>query len=163
MKKTALLSVLSLGLVSTSFAAETGSFLKDFNIGTEGIYKFDLSSGDKSWGAALVTGFQLNKYVGVNVRTITYEGTDGWTGYAIDENQVNVTANLFKNASGKLSLNGEAGYARSWSAEDNGVNVGGNIKYNFTKNISASAGVVYQLWNKGGNSLLIPFGVGYSF
>lgn len=163
MKKTALLSVLALSLVSSISAAESPSFLKDFNIGTEGIYKFDLSTGDKSWGAALVTGFQLNKYVGVNVRSITYEGTDFWGNRAIDENQANVTANLFKNASGKLFLNGEAGYARSWSAEDNGVNVGGNIKYNFTKNISASAGVVYQLWNKEGNTLLIPFGIGYSF
>jgi len=161
MKKTAIIGMI-LGFATVLSAAEKTSFLKDFNIGTEGIYRVDLSEGNQSWGAALVTGFQLNKYVGVNIRTIANEG-DNWGGNVIDENHINATFNLLKSANGKLSLNGEAGYARSWGADDNGINIGGNLKYSLTQNLSASAGALYQVWNKQGNSLLIPFGLGYSF
>jgi hypothetical protein len=81
----------------------------------------------------------------------------------VDETHAGVAAQLFTASGGKLTLNAEGAYVRAWESQDNGIGVGGNLNYAFTKSISAFGGVQYRVWNKGANDILYPFGIKFSF
>lgn len=163
MKKSLLLSCLVLVSVSM-FGAEKkeSSFLDGLSLTTEGFYRADLSNGGGNWGAGSTVGIKLNKHVTLNIRNIAWE-SGNWGGSVIDESQAGVSAVLFNAAKGKLTLNAEGNYVRDWNTQDNGIGVGGNLNYAFTKSVSAFGGVQYRVWNKGANDMLYPFGIRFTF
>lgn len=163
MKKTLIVSLL-VGLCSVVVGAEKKekNFLDGLSLTTEGFYRADISNGGGEWGAGSTLSLQLQKNVNLNIRNLAYEH-DNWGGSTIDESQAGVSAKLFSAAKGKLTINGEADYCRNWESKDNGIGVGGNANYAFTKNISVFGGVQYRVWNKGANDMMYPFGVKFSF
>lgn len=157
----------SILLAANVFAAEkevtkqSSSFLDSISLTTEGFYLQNLSDGGGQWGAGSTVGLKLNKNVTLNVRNLAYE-TENWGGGpAIDESQAGFAFQLL--TSKKLTLNGEVDYVRNWNTDDNGIGVGGNLSWAFTKRVSAFGGVQFRVWNKGNNDILYPFGIKFSF
>ena len=159
MKKYIIIVISLLAFMPFSKAA---SFLDGLSLTTEGFYRADISNGGGDWGAGSTLGLKLNKFVTLNVRNLAYE-KDNWGGSVVDESQAGVSAQILQSFNGKLTINAEGDYCRQWETKDNGIGVGGNIAWHFSKRVEAFGGVQYRVWNKGANDMMYPFGIKFSF
>lgn len=135
------------------------SFWNKFNLGTEGVYRADISNGGGDYGAAIGGGFSFNKHVSLIARGVAYE-TDNWRGSVVDELHGGISANIFSFKS--VGLSAEGAYLRHFERKDNGVGVGGRLAFNFNETVSLFGGAQYRIWNKGQNDFMFPVGFNFS-
>ena len=154
--------IIAVSLLALTVSTQAASFLDGLSLTTEGFYRADISNGGGEWGAGSTVGLKLNKFVTFNIRNLAYEHNN-WGGSTIDESQAGVSAQILQSFNGKLTINAEGDYCRQWETHDNGIGVGGNVAWHFTKHIEAFGGVQYRVWNKGANDMMYPFGIKFSF
>jgi hypothetical protein len=85
------------------------------------------------------------------------------SGASIDQTPFNVEATLFNSANKKLNIYALGGYSRDWNLGDNALQLGGGVRLVLGKHVNVFGEVAYQVWDKGENKFLIPFGIGFKF
>ena len=144
-------------------AAKSSDFFSGLYIAPVGIVKYANLTDKPQYGAGLAFGFNLNKYVALDVVNIAFKTPDNWENSAIDETDLMARFSLFTAAKGKLTLYGTAGGSREWELNDWGLGIGAGLDYNIGYNIDIFGQYVYQVWKVQEQSGQVQFGIGYNF
>ena len=150
----------------TATTAASAKWIDSITVAPVGALKTADLDGPSQWGAGFLIGADVNPFVGIQVRALSFEGPgeshswrkseegysrvttgeDDWGGRLIDELSILVPAKLnrFSNESFSLSVIPSGNY--DLNTDDYGVGVGLGLEKKVTKNLSASVGYEVRGW-----------------
>lgn len=148
---------------------QTASWIDSITVAPVGAIKTEHLDGPSQWSAGLNIGYDVNKFVKLQVVNLSFEGVgqstlgrktkkgyhtvktgeDSWGGLLVDETDLQVDAKIARFSNETFSLHVVSGGQCDWNEKDYGINAGLKLVLDFSKRVNLSAGYSVRTWLKG--------------
>lgn len=167
-----LIALLTLAAATMASAADndttaTARWIDKISVAPVGALKTADLDGESQWGAGFLAGYNVNPFVAIQVRALSFEGAgettregkkpgtfvttgeDDWGGLLVDELAILIPAKINRFSSESVSLYVVPGAQLDLNTDNYGISTGLALDYAFNAHFSIGAGYAVRAWFKG--------------
>ena len=140
----------------------TARWIDKISVAPVGALKTADLDGESQWGAGFLAGYNVNPFVAIQVRALSFEGSgqstietkkgtrtigeDDWGGLLVDELAILVPAKINRFSTESISLYVVPGAQWDLNTDNYGISTGLALDYAFNKHFSIGAGYAVRAW-----------------